>query len=376
MWTTGASPPLSVTPLPDDPPMSTTGTIRRRNPRHQGDIGVGAAIAWFSAQGYRVFVPLSESQAYDLVIDDGTGPLRVQVKTTTCRGRYGRFVVSIETAGGNQSFHTRKAFDNAASDLVFVLTDDGDRYVIPSCEIEARRAITLGPKWAHRKMVVGEGFEPSKAEPSRLQRDPFGHSGIPPCDERNGRARRKPLQPRALACPGQLPLPFPEEDIDVAENSFDVVAEVDKQEVDNALNQASKEIATRFDFKNTQAEIRWSGEQIHIQANSEERVQAALDVLKDKLVKRKVSLKSLEPGEVKPGGKGLYHLDIDLVSGIPTDKGKEMVKLIKNSKLKVTPTNMGDHLRVSSKSRDDLQEVQALLRANDQDLPLRFTNYK
>lgn len=162
----------------------------------------------------------------------------------------------------------------------------------------------------------------------------------------------------------------------MAESSFDVVAEVDKQEMDNALNQAAKEIATRFDFKNTQAEIRWSGDKIALQANSEDRVMAALDVFKDKLVKRKVSLKSIQHGEPKPGGKGLYHLELELVSGIPTDKGKEMIKLIKNSKLKVTPTNMGDHLRISGKSRDDLQEVQALLRANDQDLPLRFTNYK
>ena len=355
-------------------------TIRRRNPRHQGDIGLGAAIAWFSSQGYRILVPLSESQAYDLVIDDGSGPLRVQVKTTTFRGRYGRFVVSIETAGGNQSFHTRKPFDNTASDLLFVLADDGNQYVIPCSAIQAKRALSLGEKWARFRVVVGEGFEPSKAEPAALQAAPFGHSGIPPCDARNGRAARKPPQPRALACPAQLVLPLApdaeDEEASVADSSFDVVAEVDKQEVDNALNQASKEIATRFDFKNTQAEIAWSGEEIHIQANSEERVLAALDVFKDKLVKRKVSLKSLDAGEPKAGGKGLYHLEIKLVSGIPTDKGKEMIKLIKTSKLKVTPTNMGDHIRVSSKSRDELQEVQALLRANDQDLPLRFTNYK
>ena len=354
-------------------------TIRRSNPRHQGDIGLGAAIAWFSSRGFRVFVPLSESQAYDLVIDDGSGPLRVQVKTTTCRGRYGRFVVHLETAGGNQSFHTRKPFDNAASDLLFVLTDDGVRYVIPCGEIAARRAISLGAKWS-RYMVVGGGFEPPKAEPSDLQSDPFGHSGIPPWNGANGRRGLGPPQTPALACATQLVLPLaPDVDVEetsVADSSFDVVAEVDKQEVDNALNQASKELTTRFDFKNTQAEIAWSGEEIHIQANSEDRVLAALDVLKDKLVKRKVSLKSLDTGEPKPGGKGLYHLEIKLVAGIPTDKGKEMIKLIKNSKLKVTPTNMGDHIRISGKSRDDLQEVQALLRANDQDLPLRFTNYK
>jgi hypothetical protein len=162
----------------------------------------------------------------------------------------------------------------------------------------------------------------------------------------------------------------------MAENSFDVVAEVDRQEVDNAINQAAKEVAQRYDFKNTNASVAWSGESIAISANSEERVVAALDVLKSKLVRRKVSLKALEHDEPKPGSRGSYHLDISLVNGIPTDKAKAMVKQIKASKLKVTPAIQDDKLRISSKSKDALQEVQELLRANDQGLPLRFTNYK
>ena len=162
----------------------------------------------------------------------------------------------------------------------------------------------------------------------------------------------------------------------MADSSFDVVAEVDKQEVDNALNQAAKEVAQRFDFKGTDASIAWSGEQIVVSANSEDRLDAALDVLKDKLVKRKVSLKSLDYGDPKPGAKGNFRLEISLVAGIPTDKAKAMVKVIKNSKLKVQAAIQGEQLRISGKSRDDLQEVQALLRNNDQDLPLRFTNYK
>lgn len=162
----------------------------------------------------------------------------------------------------------------------------------------------------------------------------------------------------------------------MADSSFDVVAEVDRQEVDNAINQAAKEISQRYDFKNTGASVAWSGESITVGANSEERVMAALDVLQSKLVKRKVSLKALEYDEPKPGARNNYHLEIALVNGIPTDKAKAMVKQIKTSKLKVTPAIQGDQLRVSSKSRDALQEVQALLRANDQDLPLRFTNYK
>jgi len=162
----------------------------------------------------------------------------------------------------------------------------------------------------------------------------------------------------------------------VAESSFDVVAEVDRAEVTNAINQASKEVAQRFDFKNTGARIGWSGEQILISANSEQRVAAALDVLKDKLVRRKVSLKALNHDEPKPGARGTYRLEITLANGIPTDKAREMVKLIKASKLKVQVAVQGDQLRVSGKVKDQLQEVQALLRANDQDLPLRFTNYK
>ena len=162
----------------------------------------------------------------------------------------------------------------------------------------------------------------------------------------------------------------------MADSSFDVVAEVDKQEVDNALNQASKEIATRFDFKNTDAAIAWSGEKVTITANSEDRVKAALDVFQDKLVKRKVSLKSLEFDDAKPGSRGHYSLEISLVEGIGSDKAKAMVKLIKTSKLKVQAAIQGEQLRISGKSRDDLQEVQALLKANDQDLPLKFTNYK
>jgi cyclic-di-GMP-binding protein len=162
----------------------------------------------------------------------------------------------------------------------------------------------------------------------------------------------------------------------MGESSFDVVAQVDWAEVTNAINQAAKEVKQRFDFKGTGAQIAWAGEQILISANSEGRVMAALDVLKDKLVRRKVSLKALDYGEPKPAARGAYRLEISLANGIPADKAREMVKLIKASKLKVQVAVQGDQLRVSGKSKDDLQEIQALLRANDQDLPLSFTNYK
>ena len=162
----------------------------------------------------------------------------------------------------------------------------------------------------------------------------------------------------------------------MADSSFDVVVETDRQEVDNAINQTAKEVAQRFDFKGTATTVAWSGEQILITSNSEDRVEAALDVLKDKLVKRKVSLKTLEHDQPKPAGGQTYRLEISLAEGIPSDKAKALVKQIKASKLKVQVAIQGDQLRVSGKSKDELQEAQALLRANDQDLPLRFTNYK
>lgn len=162
----------------------------------------------------------------------------------------------------------------------------------------------------------------------------------------------------------------------MADSSFDVVAEVDRQEVDNAVNQTAKELATRYDFKGTDASCAWSGEQIAIEANSEERVMAALDVLQTKMIKRKLSQKALDVGEPKPAARGHVRLEIGLVAGIPKDKAKAMVKAIKDAKIKVTPAIQEDQLRISSKSRDALQEAQQILRDNDQDLPIRFTNYK
>jgi uncharacterized protein YajQ (UPF0234 family) len=163
----------------------------------------------------------------------------------------------------------------------------------------------------------------------------------------------------------------------VAESSFDIEATVDRQEVDNALNQAAREVAQRFDFKGTDSEIAWEGEEaIRIVSASEDRSQAALDVLKDKLVKRKVSLKGIETSEPKDVSGGRSRIDVTLRTEMPPDIAKQIVKQIKSSKLKVTPTNMGDRIRVAGKQRDDLQEVQALVKAQDYDAPLVFTNYK
>jgi uncharacterized protein YajQ (UPF0234 family) len=162
----------------------------------------------------------------------------------------------------------------------------------------------------------------------------------------------------------------------VADPSFDVVSKVDRQEVDNALNQAAKEAATRYDFKGTGAEIAWSGDSIAIKASSEERCAALLDVFKEKLVKRSISLKTLEAGEPQQSGKE-YRLTCTVSEGISQDNAKKVAKVIRDEGPKgVQPQIQGDQLRVSAKKKDDLQAVIALLKGKDFDFALQFTNYR
>ena len=161
-----------------------------------------------------------------------------------------------------------------------------------------------------------------------------------------------------------------------SESSFDIVSKVDRQEVDNALNQAAKEIRQRFDFKNTQASIAWSGETIEMEAVSEERVKAVLDVFESKLVRRGVSLKSLDADEPRSSGK-LYKITARTTEGITTENAKKVAKLIRDEGPKGVKTQIqGDELRVSSKSRDDLQAAQALVKGADYDFAVQFTNYR
>ncbi len=163
----------------------------------------------------------------------------------------------------------------------------------------------------------------------------------------------------------------------MAESSFDIEAGVDRQEVDNAINQAAKEVGQRWDFKDTETVIAWSGdESIQVESVSEDRATAALEVLRDKCVKRKVSLKALDVGEPRQVGGGRSRIDVALTTELSQDLAKQIVKAIKGTKLKVTPTNMGDKVRVAGKSRDDLQEIQKMVTAQDYEAPLRFTNYK
>ena len=162
----------------------------------------------------------------------------------------------------------------------------------------------------------------------------------------------------------------------MADSSFDIVSKVDRQETDNALNQAAKEIQQRYDFKGTDAEISWSGETILIKANSEERAKAALDVFQTKLIKRGISLKSLDSSEPQPSGKE-FRITSNMKNGIDQENAKKISKIIRDEGPKSLKSQIqGDELRVSSKSRDDLQQLIALLRGKDLDVDLQFVNYR
>jgi|SRR5215469_1713302 len=161
-----------------------------------------------------------------------------------------------------------------------------------------------------------------------------------------------------------------------AESSFDIVNKPDRQEIDNALNQTAKEISKRFDFKNVDAGIRWSGEAIEIQANSDQRAAAVLDVFQDKLLKRQISLKTIDAGEPVMSGK-LAKITVTVTNGISQENAKKLSKLIRDEGPKnVKAQVQGDELRVSGKSRDDLQEVQRLVREQDFDFAVQFVNYR
>ena len=163
----------------------------------------------------------------------------------------------------------------------------------------------------------------------------------------------------------------------MADNSFDIVSKLDRQEVDNAVNQTAKELSQRFDFKGTGAKIEYKGDlTIELEAETDDRVRAALDVLKEKLVKRGISLKVLNPGDPRPSGR-LHKITCQLKEGINQEQAKKLAKLIRDEGPKKVKTQvMGDELRVSSSSRDDLQEVIAMVKEADLDFPVQFVNYR
>jgi len=160
-------------------------------------------------------------------------------------------------------------------------------------------------------------------------------------------------------------------------SSFDVVSKVDRQEVDNALNQTAKELGQRFDFRGTNAQISWAGDEaVTLQADTEDRVKAALEVFKEKLVKRQISLRSLDAGDPKPSGKG-HKIDCKIIQGIEAEKAKSISKKIRDEGPKgVQAQIQGDQLRVTAKKKDDLQAVIAMLKQEDFGIALQFTNYR
>ena len=160
------------------------------------------------------------------------------------------------------------------------------------------------------------------------------------------------------------------------ENSFDVVSNVDLQEVRNAVNQAEKEIVNRYDLKKAAVSLKLEGEEIVLEAADEYSLNQALEVLKTKMVRREVQLKSLRYGKVEPASGGRARQKITLQQGIPTETAKKLVAEIKQRKLKVQAAIQGDTVRVSGKNRDDLQTVIAALKSLDLDVPLTFTNYR
>ncbi|MHA6693879.1 YajQ family cyclic di-GMP-binding protein [Homoserinimonas sp. A520] len=162
----------------------------------------------------------------------------------------------------------------------------------------------------------------------------------------------------------------------MADSKFDIVSKVDKMEADNALHQAQKEIAQRYDFKNVGASVDWSGEKLLLKANSEERVKAVLDVLEQKFIKRGISLRSLDAGEPYASGKE-FRIEAGLKQGIAQEDAKKINKIIRDEGPKGVKSQIqGDELRVSSKSRDDLQATMALLKGSDLDVDLQFANFR
>ena len=163
----------------------------------------------------------------------------------------------------------------------------------------------------------------------------------------------------------------------MADSSFDIVSKIDRQEVDNALSQAARELAQRYDFKGTGAEIKWSGEQaIEISANADDRASAVLDVFKEKLIKRQQSLKILDATEPRQSGRE-SKITVNLKEGITSEDAKKVSKLIRDEGPKGVKVQVqGDELRVSSKKRDDLQAVIALVKGQDLEFAVQFVNYR
>ncbi len=159
--------------------------------------------------------------------------------------------------------------------------------------------------------------------------------------------------------------------------SFDITVNVDLQEVDNAVNQALKEMTARYDFKNTKSKIEWDKKkELVVTGDDEFKLKAVIDILQSKFLKRGISIKNLEMGKVESAFEGTARQKITLKQGIPADKAKEINKLIKDSKMKVQSSLQDEQVRVTGKKRDDLQEAMALVKSKDLGLDFQFTNFR
>ncbi len=161
-----------------------------------------------------------------------------------------------------------------------------------------------------------------------------------------------------------------------SEFSFDIVSRVDRQELDNALNQARREIETRFDFKNSKTSVDFDGTSITLVSDDELKMRNVIDILQQKAVRRGIDLRAFDVGTLEPAFSGNVRQTIALRNGIPKDKGKTLLDKVKSLKLKVNAQFQDEHVRVTAKSKDDLQKVIAALRAGDFELPLQFVNFR
>ena len=160
------------------------------------------------------------------------------------------------------------------------------------------------------------------------------------------------------------------------ENSFDIVSEVDMQEIDNALNQARKEIQTRFNFKGSKSEIRLDGSVLTLISDDDFKLRNVIDIMESKLIKRAIDIKVLKFGKVEPAAGDTVRQQVTIQQGIDKDLCREIVKDIKDSKIKVQASIQGEKLRVTGKNRDDLQEAIKLIKEKDYNVPIQFINYR
>jgi cyclic-di-GMP-binding protein len=159
--------------------------------------------------------------------------------------------------------------------------------------------------------------------------------------------------------------------------SFDVVSQLNLQEIDNALNQARKEIVQRYDFKDTKTAIEWDKkEKMSIESSDEFKVRAVMEVIREKLARRQVSLKALDEGKIEPASAGRAKQEIKLREGIDADHARDITRLVKDLKLKVQAQIMGDQVRITGKKRDDLQAAIQAIKAKELDIPLQFVNFR